>query len=138
MAEQIKFEIISPAKLEASGTADMVIVPGDEGDIGFQAGRMPIMLILRPSVVYIMNANSVSERIFVSGGYAQFEDDIVRVLCEECFPVTGVSLEDANQRLSQSQESLEKAEDEAGKTLAEAQVTAAQALIYALEKPAYS
>ncbi len=111
MAEQVKYEIISPAKLEAEGQADMIIVPSVEGDLGLQAGRMPIMLMLRPAVVYIMNGNSVVDKVFVAGGYAQFENDVARILCEDCFSMKDITSEIANKKLSDAEKQFNEAED---------------------------
>lgn len=138
MAEQVKFEIISPAKLEASGQADMIIVPGAEGDLGLQAERMPIMLMLRPAVVYIFNGNTVAQRYFVKGGYAQFENNVARILCEDTFPMSDITADAANKRLADAQQNLKDAKDETDKIIAKADVKAAEGLIYALNHPSYS
>lgn len=138
MAEQIKFEIISPAKLEASGQADMIIVPGAEGDLGLQAGRMPIMLMLRPAVVYVMNSNSVAEKFFVKGGYAQFENNVARILCEETLSMVEMNAEFTNKKLLAAQEKLKEAKDDTDKIIAEAEIKAAEGLIYAFNHPSYS
>lgn len=138
MAEQVKFEIISPAKLEASGQADMIIVPGVEGDLGLQAGRMPIMLMLRSAVVYIFNGTHVAQRYFVKNGYAQFENNIARVLCEETFSMDNVNTETVNTRLSAAQKQLHDAKDDTDKMIAHAEVEAAEGLVYAFNHPSYS
>ena len=51
MAEKLHFDLVSPEKLLYSATADMVVVPGSEGDFGVLAGHAPLISIVRTGVI---------------------------------------------------------------------------------------
>lgn len=110
---EIRYEIVSPKKLESEASAHMVIVPGSEGDIGFMPARMPMMLMLKAGAIYVMNEQrSVTGRIFITGGYAWFEDDTLRVLCNESYDLNTVSQELINEKLKIAQERCKAAHTE--------------------------
>ncbi len=110
---EIRYEIVSPKKLENAATAHMVIVPGSEGDIAFMLSRMPMMLMLKAGVVYIMDAQrKVTARIFITGGYAWFEEDTLRILCNESYDLDTISQEAINEKQKAAQEKYKAAHTE--------------------------
>ncbi len=110
---EIQYEIVSPKKLEVQASAHMVIVPASEGDIGFMQGRMPMMLMLKAGVIYVMNAQrSVTGRIFITGGYGWFEDDVLRILCNESYDLDATTQETINEKLQAAQKQYKAAHTE--------------------------
>ena len=51
MADTFTFELVSPEKLLLSGDAEIVTVPGVEGDMGVLANHAPVMTSLRPGLI---------------------------------------------------------------------------------------
>jgi F-type H+-transporting ATPase subunit epsilon len=80
MAE-VNFELVTPEALLFSGTADMVVVPGNEGDFGVLAGHAPLMSTIRPGFLEIHKGASV-ERVFISGGFADVNPAGLTVLAD--------------------------------------------------------
>ncbi|MCA1908141.1 MAG: ATP synthase F1 subunit epsilon, partial [Magnetospirillum sp.] len=91
MAEKIKFELVSPAKLLVSEAVDMVVVPGSEGDFGALALHAPMITTVRPGVIDVHDGGKVGKRIFVAGGFAEVNEERVTVLAEEAIPVGEIS-----------------------------------------------
>ncbi len=137
MTEALKFEIISPAKVALSGEAELVIVPGEEGDLGAVKGRMPITLMLRAGVIYIMNNDKVSSRIFVDDGYAQVEAERLCILCENSLNLEDISSDDIQQRLEEAEKYYNEAGDD-NKESAEKALKVAKALSYCYHHPSYN
>ena len=77
----VNFELVTPEALIFSGPADMVVVPGGEGDFGVLAGHAPLMSTVRPGFVEIHKSGSV-ERVFVAGGFADVNPSGLTVLAE--------------------------------------------------------
>src|SRR3546814_18454611 len=72
MAEgKVAFELVSPERLLLSEEVDMVVVPGEEGDFGVLVRHAPLISTLRPGVIKVHNGGSVTEQIFVAGGFAE-------------------------------------------------------------------
>jgi F-type H+-transporting ATPase subunit epsilon len=105
MAEKLQFELVSPEKLLLAEAVAMVVVPGGEGNFGVLPGHTLLISTVRPGVidVYADEPNAVSERIFVSGGFAEVTPERCTVLADEAVPMTSLDRAD----IEQQQKSLE-------------------------------
>src|SRR2546425_11049393 len=83
MADKVQFELVSPEKLLLSEAVDMVVVPGSEGNFGVLAGHSLLISTVRPGVIDVYEGSEVSERIFVSGGFAEVTAERCTVLADE-------------------------------------------------------
>jgi F-type H+-transporting ATPase subunit epsilon len=83
------FELVSPEKLLFSKPVAMVNVPGGEGDYGVLPGHAPMITTVNPGVIEVFSENTTtaSERIFVSGGFAETTQTRCTVLAVEAIPV---------------------------------------------------
>jgi F-type H+-transporting ATPase subunit epsilon len=112
MADKITFELVSPERLLLSVEADMVTVPGSEGDFGVLPGHAPLISSLRPGVIEVTGAAQWDDRIFVAGGIAEVAADRLTVLAEEAVPVSELDRAAIEQRLRNAREDLEDARDD--------------------------
>ena len=107
MADKIPFEIVSPERLLVSDQADMVTVPGAEGDFGVLLGHMPLISTLRPGVIDIRGGVlSGDVRFFVLGGFAEANPEKLTVLAEEAIPMTQIDAAALEQRIRNTEEDL--------------------------------
>jgi F-type H+-transporting ATPase subunit epsilon len=128
MAGKIAFELVSPERLLESSEADMVVVPGAEGDFGVLPGHVPLISTLRPGVIEIYDGATVRQRIMVTGGFAEVSNDRLTVLVEEAMPLADISVAQLEGKLRQAQEAVAEATDPAARESAEKQVLMAQNL----------
>ena len=105
MAGRIGFELVSPEKLLLSEDVEMVVVPGGEGNFGVLPGHALFISTVRPGVIDVYEGNRVSERIFVSGGFAEVTPERCTVLADEAMPLSSLDR-------AQIEESLKTAEAE--------------------------
>ena len=110
MADKLALELVSPERLLVSTEADMVVVPGGEGDFGVLAGHAPVISSVRPGVIEVHDDGKAPERIFITGGFAEVTPEGLTILAEEAVPVTEMDREVLEQRLKDAQEDLEDAE----------------------------
>jgi F-type H+-transporting ATPase subunit epsilon len=105
MAEKLQFELVSPEKLLLSEAVAMVVVPGGEGNFGVLPGHMLLISTVRPGVidVYADVETAITERIFVSGGFAEVTPERCTVLADEAVPMSALDRGD----LEQQQKALE-------------------------------
>lgn len=106
MAEKIPFDLVSPERLLLSEDAEMVTLPGTEGDLGVLAGHEPLITTLRPGVIEVKGGARGDERFFVMGGFADIGPAKLTVLAEEAFPVAGVDAAAVDQRIADTKEDL--------------------------------
>ena len=82
MAENFTFELVSPERLLLSGEAEMVTIPGTEGDMGILAKHAAVMTSLRPGLVGAKMEDGSENAYFVRGGFADITPTSVTVLAE--------------------------------------------------------
>lgn len=128
MAEKIKFELVSPAKLLVSQPVDMVVVPGTEGDFGALALHAPMIATVRPGVIDVHDNGKVANQIFVAGGFAEVNEERVTVLAEEAFALAEVTKEMAEKRVKSARQALADAKSDLEKSVAEKQMAVAVAM----------
>jgi len=84
---------------------EMVVVPGGEGNFGVLPGHALFISTVRPGVIDVYEGNKVSERIFVSGGFAEVTPERCTVLADEAVPLSSLDR-------AQIEESVKTAEAE--------------------------
>lgn len=90
MAEKLQFELVSPEKLLLSEQVHMVVVPGGEGNFGVLPGHSLLISTVRPGVIDVYEDEEISERIFVSGGFAEVTPQRCTVLADEAMPLSSL------------------------------------------------
>jgi F-type H+-transporting ATPase subunit epsilon len=108
---KVAFELVSPERVLASVQADMVVVPGEEGDFGVLAQHAPVLSLLRPGLIEIYEGNAVSERVFVEGGFAEVNPNGLIVLAEAANPLSELSLDEARSLLQRAEDDLSDAKE---------------------------
>lgn len=135
MAEKLAFELVAPERLLASIEADMVVIPGADGDFGVLPHHAPVMALLRPGVIAVYQGDRVDRRLFVAGGFAEVNEKGCIVLAENAEPLEEIGLEAARQALRDAEEDLADAKDrsEAERQPLERAVDVARARVEAAE-----
>ena len=128
MAEKIKFELVSPARLLVSSPVDMVVVPGAEGDFGALARHAPMITTVRPGVIVVHDGGKVSSSTFVAGGFAEVNEDRITVLAEEAIPVGDLTADSVAKRKKAAKEALDDAKSDREKSQAQRLLRIAEAM----------
>jgi F-type H+-transporting ATPase subunit epsilon len=134
VADKLNFELVSPERALASEACDMVVMPGEEGDLGVLVEHSPMVVLLRPGVVAVHEGDRVAKRFFVAGGFAEVRPEGCMVLTEEGMDLAEVARDAATERLDMAQRDLaELGEEGPVKERAERSVRVAEALVEAVE-----
>jgi F-type H+-transporting ATPase subunit epsilon len=135
MADKLQFELVSPERLLLSEAVAMVVVPGGEGNFGVLPGHALLISTVRPGVidVYADEPNQVSERIFVSGGFAEVTPERCTVLADEAMPISSLDRGDLDQQQKTLEAELASLRDNAAR-LQGAERDAALAQMRAVEQ----
>jgi F-type H+-transporting ATPase subunit epsilon len=126
MAETTEFELVSPEKLLISQPAEMVVVPGTEGDFGALPRHAPMITGVRPGVIDVYENGKIEKRIFVAGGFAEVNETRITVLAEEAIPLSELTAEFVIARIRAAESDIaaattDHAKREAGRRLAVAE-----------------
>lgn len=109
--------LITPEKFFLSTEAEMLVVPGQMGDMGIMEGHVPLVSLLRPGVIELHKPGNPPERIFVSGGYVETSGDTCTVLAEELAYVKELNRVTIQKDLEEAQGKFElNKEDSAAET----------------------
>ena len=109
MADTTMFELVSPERLLMSKDVSMVVVPGADGFFGVLPRHAPLLSTLLPGVIDVYENGSITDRIFVAGGFAEVTGDRCTVLAEEATSVAELDIEAAEQRLADLRDELKDA-----------------------------
>jgi F-type H+-transporting ATPase subunit epsilon len=118
MADKISFDLVSPERLLLSGEAEMVTLPGTEGEFGVLAGHSPVISTLKPGVIDVKGTERGDTRFFVMGGFAEVNSEKLTVLAEEAIPMAEVSPVEIDRRINNLQEDVLTAKTEAARAKA--------------------
>ena len=124
-------EIVSPERLLLSRPVDMVVIPASEGDMGVLEGHTPMIVMLRGGTIDLYEGDRVTDRLFVSGGFAEVTPERCTVLANEAVPLAELNKAEAERQLAEANAAYEAADksDTAIEDVALDHVQAAQARV---------
>jgi F-type H+-transporting ATPase subunit epsilon len=134
MADTFLFEIVTPARPMIAQQAELVIIPGGDGNFGVLPGHAPMLSTLRPGTIEIRELNlKIYEQIFVEGGFAEVTPGRCTVIAEEAMYVRDITRDDAEERLKRAHDALMVADTFGVRIVAERDLRAAEAMLEALD-----
>jgi F-type H+-transporting ATPase subunit epsilon len=133
MAEKLTFSLVAPTRELFHGEVDQVDVPGTEGDFGVLPRHAPVMAMIRPGALRIVNDGAV-RRVFVNGGFADVNPEGLTVLAEDAVDLADVDAATLDQELKDAKEDLTVARDEHARASVEKRIARIEAMKAALAR----
>ncbi|GAN80898.1 ATP synthase F1 subunit epsilon [Acidocella aminolytica] len=106
----VALEIVSPERLLLSRDVDMVVVPGTDGDLGILPGHAMLVTSLRGGLVDIYEGNRVTDRFFVTGGFAEVTESRCSVLADEIIRQADIDVSEAQAKLLEAKAAFDAAD----------------------------
>ena len=131
MAEKLVFSLVAPTRELFHGEVDQVDVPGTEGNFGVLPRHAPVMAMIRPGALRIVN-DGTERRIFVNGGFADVTPEGLTVLAEDAVDLADVDLAGIEQELKNAREDLGVVSDEGAKAQVAFRIARLEAMRVAL------
>ena len=125
---KVSFRLVMPERELLAVEADMVVVPGSEGDFGVLHGHAPLISTVRPGVLEVLQGNKVEQRFLVVGGIAEVTPERCTVLADEAEPFEQVTAEQLADRERLAQEELTDAATDAERVIAQKNLAVAKDL----------
>ena len=82
MSNTFELEVVSAESSIFSGACNMVVAPGELGEMGIMPGHSPLLTRLKPGPLRILHEGSDEEVVFVSGGILEVQPNVVTVLAD--------------------------------------------------------
>ena len=135
MASTIHVDIVSAEAEIHSGEATMVVVTGEEGELGIAPRHAPLLTRIKPGQVRVMLPEGGEEFYYVSGGLLEVQPHVVTVLADTAARADDLdeaaalrAKEDAERALADRSADMEMAEAQAKLAEAVAQLAALERL----------
>ena len=119
---KIAFHLVMPERELVNTEADMVVVPGVEGDFGVMHGHAPLISIVRPGVLEVLQNGKVEQR------FTEVTAERCTVLADEATPFEQVTAEQLAERHQAAERDLVDAATEAEKAAAQKALAVAKDL----------
>jgi F-type H+-transporting ATPase subunit epsilon len=103
----IRCEIVSQDRTVFQGEADMVLLPGTDGEMGILPHHAPLLTTLKYGIIRVRSQGE--EKIFtVAGGIAEVQPDLVTILADAAENVEEIDVQRAEAARKRAEESLAK------------------------------
>jgi F-type H+-transporting ATPase subunit epsilon len=112
MTDKLSFALVSPERELFHGEVDHVVVPGSEGEFGVSPNHAPVMSMIKPGALRVMN-DGAERRIFVNGGFADVTPEGLSVLAEEAIDLAEIDPAQFEQQLKNAQDDVRDAASDA-------------------------
>jgi len=103
----IRVEIVSQDRMVFEGDADIVIVPGEHGEMGILPNHAPLLSTLQFGILKV-RLRGEEEDFAISGGIIEIQPDIITVLADSAENVEEIDVARAEAAKSRVEEYLEK------------------------------
>jgi len=135
MAMTVHVDVVSAEEQLFSGLAELVVLPGESGELGVLPGHTPLMTRIKPGTVRIkVPLQETEELIFVAGGILEVQPYGVTVLADTA--IRGKDLDEAKalDAKRKAEEALANQNAKIDYAKAQAELMEAVAQIQAIER----
>ncbi len=101
----IKLDIVTVEKVVFSGDVDIVVAPGQEGEMGVLPHHAPLMTILKPGEL-VARHDKEEFSMAISGGYLEVQPDRIIVLADSAERAEEIDVARAEAAMKRAQEVL--------------------------------
>ncbi len=108
MAEKLLFEVVTPDRKLLSAEADVVVLPGVEGQFGVLHGHVPFLSALDVGEMYYRDGGK-TEYLSVSGGFAEVTGKKVTIVAEAAELGREIDIERARKAMERAEKRLAQA-----------------------------
>ena len=112
MAEKLELEVVTPDRLVARETVDIVMAQGALGEFGILPNHIPFLTILQPGELRYRKDGRL-EYMAVTGGFAEISDNKVTILAEAAERAREIDVDRAKRARERAERRLARAKAEA-------------------------
>lgn len=136
MVMSVHVDVVSAEESLFSGLAEMVVVPGELGELGIYPRHAPLLTRIKPGAVRIKLADKPGEEtlIYVSGGILEVQPNVVTVLADTA--IRGADLDEgrALEAKRAAEEAIKNRASDIDYAQAQAELIEAVAQLQAIQK----
>lgn len=134
MASTIHCDIVSAEAEIFSGEVTMVVVTGEEGELGIAPRHAPLLTRLKPGQVRVMLPEGGEEFYYISGGMLEIQPHVVTVLSDTALRASDLDEAAALKAKEEAERAIADRSADMEVAQAQAQLAEAMAQLAALER----
>ena len=134
MAMTMKLNIVSAEKEIFSHLAEMVIVPGEMGDLGIMPQHSQLLSTLKAGEVIITEQGGEKESVYISGGLLEVQPHVVTILSDTALRAGDLDHQSAQEAKERAEEILKDQKSEINFAKAEAELEQAIVQLKLIDK----
>ena len=110
MSDQFNYKLVTPEKIYLEGDAQMVVLPGAEGDLGVLPNHSNIITSLRPGIIKVTNPDQ-TQSLFVEEGFIKFSNNELLVIAVGLDEEAALNNDFINDKIQNYSSALETADE---------------------------
>ena len=110
MSDQFNYKLVTPEKIYLEGDAQMVVLPGAEGDLGGRPNHSNIITSLRPGIIKVTNSDQ-TQSLFVEEGFIKFSNNELLVIAVGLDEEAALNNDFINDKIENYSSALETADE---------------------------
>jgi F-type H+-transporting ATPase subunit epsilon len=134
MANTIHVDIVSAEGQIFSGEANMVFVPGSQGELGIAPRHAPLLTTLKPGEVRVHSDGHEEQSFYVGGGSLEIQPNIVTVLADTAARVRDLDEAAAQAAKQRAEDAMHGRSDKIDIAEAQAEIARMVAQLRAIER----
>ncbi len=103
----IQCEIVSQDRIVYTGEADMILLPGVDGEMGILPNHAPVLSVLQFGVIRVRSKGE-DQYFTVAGGIVEVQPDQVTVLADSAESVVEIDIQRAEAARRRAEEALKR------------------------------
>jgi F-type H+-transporting ATPase subunit epsilon len=111
MADKLELEVVTPDRMVASETVDIVMAMGALGEFGILPSHVPFLTPLQPGELRFRKGGQL-EYLAVTGGFAEVSNNKVTILAEAAEKAREIDIDRAKRAKERAEQRLAKAKAE--------------------------
>ena len=111
MSEYFSFKLVTPEKIYLEGQAELITVPGVEGDIGFLSQHTNFITSIRPGIIKVIKDDNTNIKFYADGGFVKFSDNELLLVVEEVADEKDINTEFISKKIESYNELMSDASD---------------------------
>ncbi|MES1929128.1 ATP synthase F1 subunit epsilon [Salinisphaera dokdonensis CL-ES53] len=131
---KLHVDLVSAEGQIYSGSATMVFVAAEMGEVGIAPRHAPLLTRMRPGQVRIQEEGQEEQQFFVSGGVLEVQPHLVTVMADTAERAADIDEAAAEKAKQRAEEKVSKAEDKVDIAKAQSELAEAAARLHLVKK----
>lgn len=89
---KFNIEIVTPEKIVCSEAAEMLVVPGEDGEFAVLYNHLPIVSSIKNGFLSIYDKGVLAQKFFVEDGFVEVTEESAVVLVDRAFEAMNVKV----------------------------------------------